>query len=53
MSAETNVHAEVYQYLTLTGGFVFPYDFRYLSPVTRDKVWVSDIRNNLFVKKHR
>lgn len=41
---------EVHQHLTLTGGFVFPYDFHHLSPITRDKVWVSDTRNNLFLK---
>lgn len=43
---------EVHQHLTLTGGFVFPYDFHHLSPVTPDKVWVSDTRNNLILKKH-
>lgn len=42
--------AEVHQHLTLTGGFVFPYDFHHLSPVTPDKVWVSDTRNNLILK---
>lgn len=41
---------EVHQHLTLTGGFVFPCDFHHLSPVTPDKVWVSDTRNNLFLK---
>lgn len=41
---------EVHQHLTLTGGFVFPCDFHHLSPVTPDKVWVSDTKNNLFLK---
>lgn len=41
---------EVHQHLTVTGGHVLPYDFHHLSPVTPDKVWVSDTRNNLIFK---